>query len=263
MCTSSDCKTRACHGTLFSRPSRCAKHATGLLPIALLNPKCTANECKERPLWTDQPDNYPLRCEAHQLPTDKNVVERPCSQCGFADFIREGSVCNTCCLFEVKKRQKTKELMVKVLLEANSIRFVHDLRPEGGCGKARPDFMIDCGTHIIIIEVDEFQHRRTNYDCRCEQVRTINLFQEFGGLRVLFIRYNPDSYVTVDGRKGQGSSAANQKRLLTLIKWSMDNIPEEPLTVRYLCYDKDNGKYDEFVIDYEAGIAEQMEALSL
>ncbi len=172
-------------------------------------------------------------------------------------------MCNTCSLFEVKRRNKSKELTVKALLEARQIRFVHDLRPEGGCGKARPDFAIDCGTHVLIIEVDEFQHRRSNYDCRCEQVRTINLFQEYGGLRVVFIRYNPDSYVALDGRKLRGSSAVNQKRLMTLVAWSMANVPESPLTTRYLCYDQDNGKYDEFVIDYEACLAEQMEALSL
>ena len=262
-CDVTNCTRLAYYGTLFSPPSRCSTHSGSLLPKKLLYPHCSSTGCKQRPCWTDQPDNYPLRCEDHMLEADKNVVERACSQCGLMDFIQDGNVCNTCCLFEVKKRQKTKELAVKVLLEAESIKFVHDLRPEDGCGKARPDFVIDCGTHIIIIEVDEFQHRRTNYDCRCEQVRTINLFQEYGGLRVMFIRYNPDNYLDNSGRKLKGSSAANHKRLMTLIQYTIKNVPEHPLTVRYLCYDQDDGKYDEFVVDYEAGLAEQIEGLAL
>jgi hypothetical protein len=178
-------------------------------------------------------------------------VESKCTQCGLLDFIRSGNVCDECCDFETKRRENRKELVVKALLEAEKIAFRHDLRPEDGCGRARPDFVIDCGTHIVIIEVDEHQHRKSSYDCRCEQVRTINLFQEFGGLSVVFIRYNPDGYTGHDGRKGKGNSAPNEARLMRLVHYSIDKLPASQLCVRYVCFDGDNGTFEEHAVDID------------
>lgn len=246
------CTSAASHGMLFSKPIFCSRHK---LPqhyhSTKLQAACKYDQCKSRPCYTDQKDNYPLRCEEHALPSDKNVLETNCSKCGLMDYIRQGNVCGCCSLFEIAKREKRKEVMVKALLEAENIKFIYDRRPEGGCGLDRPDFVIDCGTHIFIIEVDEHQHRRSNYDCRCEQIRTINLFQEYGGLHVVFVRYNPDSYRNLSGSKCDGSSSANISRLKRLVHHTMNEIPKNPLTVRYLCFDNDDGTFEEHIIDLD------------
>jgi hypothetical protein len=63
---------------------------------------------------------------------------------------------------------------------------------DGGCSKKRPDVMIDCLTHTIIIECDENQHQYDNYSC--ENKRTMELFTDLGNRPMVMIRFNPDEY---------------------------------------------------------------------
>ena len=72
-----------------------------------------------------------------------------------------------------------------------SLTIVCDKKIEGGCSRRRPDLFIDLGTHCIIIEVDENQHRQ--YEC--EEKRMIDLYEDIGFRKVVFLRFNPDSYV--------------------------------------------------------------------
>lgn len=58
-------------------------------------------------------------------------------------------------------------------------------------GRERPDFVWDCKTHMVILEVDEYQHSSRN--CECEQTRMANITSSFG-MPCLWIRYNPDEY---------------------------------------------------------------------
>jgi hypothetical protein len=52
--------------------------------------------------------------------------------------------------------------------------------------------LLDLGYQVIIIEVDENQH--TEYDCSCENKRTMELSQDLGHRPIVFIRFNPDDY---------------------------------------------------------------------
>ena len=69
----------------------------------------------------------------------------------------------------------------------------------GGCSKRRPDVYIDKFTHVVIIECDENKHDK--YNNSCENMRTMELFQDFGNRPIVFIRFNPDSYINEDGKK--------------------------------------------------------------
>lgn len=82
------------------------------------------------------------------------------------------------------------------------------------CGKERPDFVIHCGSHVILLEVDEGQHK--HYECLCKQVRMINITQAFGGLPCFWIRYNPDAF---KNDKGMKSKITGRKREVHLLKW--------------------------------------------
>jgi hypothetical protein len=59
--------------------------------------------------------------------------------------------------------------------------------------------MVDLGTHILIIEVDENKH--SDYDCSCENKRIMELSQDVGHRCIVFIRFNPDGYTTQDGKR--------------------------------------------------------------
>lgn len=248
MCEAKDCQTRASYGPLFSTHKHCATHRNNNEYLKN-KPKCPENNCKEMPCYTDKKDNYPIRCEIHKITGDINVVERKCNSCKLMFYIREGNNCNDCSLFFNRKINKVKENNIKLLLENNDIKFVNDKIPESGCNRYRPDFVIDFGLNIVIVECDEDQHK--SYACTCEQARMINLFQDFGGCHITFIRYNPDSYKDNNGNRRSGSSTMNHKRLISAIKSLELHPPDKPLTVIYLCYDGDDGSNQLLTIDYE------------
>ena len=76
--------------------------------------------------------------------------------------------------------------------------WVTDKKVQDGCSKRRPDLLLDLGHRIIIIEVDENQHKA--YDETCENKRLMELWQDVYHRPIVFIKFNPDSYEE-DGEK--------------------------------------------------------------
>jgi hypothetical protein len=111
-----------------------------------------------------------------------------------------------CCVqqfpeIEVSKNYKTKEKGVaeKVLEAFPDFTWVSDKRIQDGCSRRRPDLLLDMGSHIIIVEVDENQHN--DYDCSCENKRLMEISQDVGHRPIVFIRFNPDEYIDEKGKK--------------------------------------------------------------
>lgn len=77
--------------------------------------------------------------------------------------------------------------------------WVSDKKVQNGCSRRRPDLLLDMGSHIIIVEIDENAH--TNYDCSCENKRLMELSQDLGHRAIVFIRFNPDDYINKSGKK--------------------------------------------------------------
>ena len=105
------------------------------------------------------------------------------------------------------------------------------------CGRERPDFQFDCGSHFVYVEVDEHQHQ--NYTCECEQTRMVNLV-EARGTPVRFIRYNPDHYEPIKGQQ-KIKQEQREKKLVEYIKYVMKHPPQEDrviANVLYLFYDE-------------------------
>ncbi len=68
---------------------------------------------------------------------------------------------------------------------------------EGGCSKRRLDLLLDMGSHIVIIEVDENSHDM--YDPTCEEKRMEEIWNDVGHHPIVFVRFNPDKYKDKDG----------------------------------------------------------------
>lgn len=97
----------------------------------------------------------------------------------------------------VARRYKLKEHFVRDGLIArygDKYTMTFDKRVDGGCSLKRPDVLIDFGTHVLIVEVDE--HRHASYTC--EMKRMVTLYEDVGFRKVVFLRFNPDDY-TEDG----------------------------------------------------------------
>jgi hypothetical protein len=96
--------------------------------------------------------------------------------------------------------------------------------------------------------VDENQHH--SYACECEQGRMVAIFQDYSGGKVIFIRYNPDSYTNSLGVKVSSDKGKEQK-LLDTIKAIMNNPLDKALSVIYLFYDGYDGSVKIDELNYE------------
>jgi len=94
------------------------------------------------------------------------------------------------------RNYKTKEYAVLFYVKEAfpDLRIVHDKRVDGGSSNKRPDFLIDQGSHVVIVEVDEESH--CGYDQSCEEIRMKEIWEDIGNRPVVFIRFNPDGNST-------------------------------------------------------------------
>ena len=114
--------------------------------------------------------------------------------------------CLPCCIqicpeIKVARNYKTKEKEVVDRIKDffPNLTWIADKKIQDGCSSKRPDLLVDLGTHILIMEVDENKH--TNYDCSCENKRLMELSQDVDHRPIVFIRFNPDSYTDLSGKK--------------------------------------------------------------
>jgi hypothetical protein len=101
----------------------------------------------------------------------------------------------------ISRNHKTKEKHItdRVIQEFPHFSWVTDKKIIDGCSRRRPDMLLDMGSHIIIIEIDEYQHK--GYDCSCENKRLMEISQDLNFRPIVFIRFNPDEYIDNNGNK--------------------------------------------------------------
>jgi len=101
----------------------------------------------------------------------------------------------------VCRNYKTKETAVSQFITNNFPNFTWklDKKIEDGRSKRRPDLMCDLGYQIIIVEIDENMHE--NYDCSCENKRIMQLSMDVNYRPIIFIRFNPDTYINSNNEK--------------------------------------------------------------
>ena len=119
---------------------------------------------------------------------------------------------------KVARNYKTKEKDVvdRVKEAFPDFTWVHDKKVEDGCSKRRPDLLLDLGTHIVIVEIDENKH--SDYDCSCENKRLMELSQDVHHRPIVFIRFNPDKYVDEEGNTVKSCWRVNKNGVLTIAK---------------------------------------------
>jgi len=241
--TCESCDTQPNYGWLGKGISRCASHRQKGM-ITSPNRKCN---CKQ--LGTHEANGTRF-CDEHMPIDAENLGVDTCTSCGLDDILTNGK-CTICDPQVIQIRQHAKENRVRDVLEANGLGdHVHDRILEGqACGRERPDFQFDCGTHFVYCEVDEHQHR--SYACECEQGRMINLVH-VRGMPVRWIRYNPDVYEPMEGQRPV-KLEQREKKLVEYIKWAMKHSPQEEgnvssvLYLFYNDYDMKNQEWEKLI----------------
>jgi len=243
ICNVKDCKTEATFGLPGMLSSRCSFHKSGKM-VYRPRKKCISEDCKELAIYGHYENNF---CENHMKPDMKNFVEKKCENCGLLYLLDENDVCQNCGKFLEKKVRLVKQDDVRQLFDSNQHEYIsYDKSINTSCGRERPDFVFETLTHFVIVEVDENQH--TSYDKKevkkgidCETARMINITQTLQAPTV-FIRYNPDSYRSKEGKLKRIRKCIREKKLLEWLKYCLElpatESPKDTLRVVYLYYDE-------------------------
>jgi hypothetical protein len=96
---------------------------------------------------------------------------------------------------------KEKHIVDHVKTELPDVTWVcdkrYDFAPSDCASLRRPDMYCDFGTHVVIVEIDENQHKL--YDTTCDNKRLCELYQDFQHRPIVFVRFNPDDYKRANG----------------------------------------------------------------
>jgi hypothetical protein len=145
--------------------------------------------------------------------------------------------CLPCCIqvhpeITVSRNYKTKEKDVvdRVMQKYPHFSWVHDKRIQDGCSLRRPDLLLDMGSHIIIIEIDENKH--TDYDCSCENKRLMQISLDLHHRPIVFIRFNPDSYTNDQGVLVKSCWKLNKMGIMTVMKTKQTEWEERIETLK-------------------------------
>jgi hypothetical protein len=210
-CEHPKCETRVSYGIPGYNATRCAQHKQEGM---ILNPKtkCMVPNCKEIAMYGI---HKAIHCVYHvqDRKAEVNFVGKKCVECGLIDIVDlESGRCSVCDPVLLKKIRLAKQKTVKLWLDASDDHkdyILYDrIIDKGECGLERPDFLYECGTHYLVLEVDENQHKDRLETC--EHARMVNISQSLG-LQTIFLRYNPDRF--------EGGCVNLAKRRDSLLKW--------------------------------------------
>ena len=153
------------------------------------------------------------------------------SWCHTRAIPKYNNYCLTCCInicpeIQVSRNYKTKEKEVvdRIKEKYPNFTWIHDKKVVDGCSKRRPDLLLDMGYHIIIVEVDENKH--SGYDCSCENKRLMELSQDLQHRPIVFIRFNPDSYINQNKLKISSCWRTNKLGVIQIMKTRMTEWKE-------------------------------------
>jgi hypothetical protein len=113
-------------------------------------------------------------------------------------------------------KTKEKDVVDRITQTFPNFTWVHDKKIQDGCSRKRPDLLLDMGSHVIIIEVDENKHNE--YNCICEHKRLMELSQDLQHRPIIFIRFNPDSYINQNGESVKSCWKLNKLGILQIMK---------------------------------------------
>jgi hypothetical protein len=209
------------------KPVYCVEHKMDEM-IDVKHYRCEYGNCNLRPLYNFHKEKKGRFCMSHRYNEMVDVVSKKC--------LSEWCDINICtkkyegyCLFcfihlfpdkQVSRNYKTKErTVVEFILKIFSdFTWITDKKIQDGCSKRRPDLLLDLGYQVVIVEIDENQHN--NYDCICENKRLMEISKDIGHRPLIFIRFNPDSYINKNNEIIKSCWKANKNGIYIINKES-------------------------------------------
>lgn len=167
------------------------------------NVQCAHEGCVKTAFMSVDPSTPRRYCSAHGKLAGHfhvKIIKYKCVSCDLFQVRSSGGMCSFCTP-DSARRRRTREYKVLAWvmdskwspLVVSSNRAVITRTDLGQCIRFRPDILLDCGSHFVVVEVDEDQH--AGYDHVCESVRMKEIEMQLG-LPTAFVRFNPDTVRT-------------------------------------------------------------------
>jgi hypothetical protein len=244
----------------FNEPNEkkpiCCKDCKTPTMVNVKDKKCKCG--KAQPYFNEPNEKKPICCKDCKTPTMVNIKDKKCpgiiidsipcpfqalANCKFKDYCAECFRKNFPLdpqTFEIKT--KVKEYKVRNFINSQFEGFQHDKPLETGhCDctiRRRIDHRNLFGNTLLVVETDENQHK--SYDIMNEEMRYDDLYMAFSG-KWIYIRFNPDSYNSKDGKRRNPSMAVRLEVLQNEMKKQIKRIEREENTELieriYLYYD--------------------------
>lgn len=250
-CDYTNCVSQPKFGLPGYHPSKCGKHK---IDGMMLRPsrKCVHEGCRNIAIYSIPKSNdVQAHCDDHKIEGSINVVERSCVKCTMVHRLDpKTNMCTDCHTYTLNSDgTKTATRMAKqrevraYLNEQKLYESSYDQRITFRCGQMeklyRPDFVFHFKDVLIIVEIDEYQHK--HYDFLCEISRMSELDRMFkisepDVTKIVFIRYNPDEF-------NCRVKPTHENRLKYLKKVITDKYVPGPTEVIYLFYDTKGNNY--------------------
>lgn len=249
-CYHEECNKRA----TFNHPKQKAKFCSihkedGMIDVKTR--RCEYENCITVPVFNLPGTKRGLFCSEHKKDGMEDVRNPRCKT-HLCDVILSYSkeYCARCTAYIFPDKPscfKTREMKLKEYLTAQypDKTIVHDKRVERHL--YRPDFVFDMGSHTIVIELDENQHKK--YDTSCDNKRLMSIFHGLGSRPMVMIRFNPDKYDSTPGcfkKDGQLSGQGKEwklrtEKLKTRIDFWTNSQADREITMEHLFFDSTNG----------------------
>ena len=244
-CQHEGCTLRASYNKVGSKKGTYCNFHKKEGMINIVSKRCEYENCSKIPVYNSPEIRTGRFCLEHKQTGMIDVLNKRCKtpMCDVV-LVNGKTYCSRCFAYmfpDQPSHYKTRENSVGMFLRETfpDITLTQDKRVE--CHLYRPDFVIDMGSHAIVVEIDENQHK--SYDTSCNNRRLMSIFEGLGSRPMVMIRFNPDGYDNVPSCWTRDHTIADEEdwneRLETLrerIVYWMDNEPERELSFEHLFF---------------------------
>jgi len=208
------------------------------------NKLCEFNDCKKQANFNLDGEKNSKFCYDHKTSEMVNVGSKKCKLCPTIVKNKHDGYCLRCFIHTfpdkpVSRNYKTKEKTVTdyILSTFPEYDWITDKKIQDGCSSRRPDMLLDLGYQVIIVEIDETQHK--DYDCSCENKRIMELSKDVNHRPIVFIRFNPDQYIDEDNNTVKSCWYINKLGICSIEKkkekeWN-DRLVSLKSQIKYWC----------------------------
>jgi len=193
---------------------------------------CQIEECLTEAYFNFKKGELKRFCKNHCEFGMKNNKGKKCENCEIIEVNHGNILCAECNPEGIKR---IGEFAVKNFLITNNIEFEYNKQiqlKDKNDTSYFPDFVLRFNSIIIVIEVDEKQHKRYNKENEIKRMNEI--YNSFKDQKVAIIRFNPDDYKI---NEIEYETELN-KRLVKLLSfiYEISNYPDDDIKQLYYMY---------------------------